>query len=97
MDERWFRSFIASATWVFAKTMPESPHWYTLRRTNAAGDFERAVMDIRRYGYSRRYKGNDYISFDFEGWTYWTMGASVSETILINRAQLEPPQAPELQ
>ena len=90
MDENWFRSFIASAQWVFAKTMPESPHWYTLRRTSDKTEFERAVVDIRSYGYSRRYKGYDYISYDIDGWTYWTMGAPLGETILINRAQLEP-------
>ena len=28
MDEDWFRWFIALAQWVFAKKMPESPHWY---------------------------------------------------------------------
>ena len=45
MDEEWLRGFIRGAQWGFAKTMPESPHWYTLRRANIAVDFERAVMD----------------------------------------------------
>lgn len=69
--------------------MPESPHWYTLRRANIAVDFERAVMDIRTYGYIRRYKGYDYTSYDLDGWYYWTMGAPLEETILINRAQVD--------
>jgi hypothetical protein len=47
MDEDWFRSFVASAAWVFAKTMPESPHWYALRRTCDHTEFERAVIEIR--------------------------------------------------
>ena len=47
-------------------------------------------MNIRTYGYIRRYKGYDYTSYDIDGWYYWTMGAPVEETILINRAQIEP-------
>lgn len=89
MDEEWLRGFIKGAQWVFAKTMPESPHWYTLRRTNVTADFERAVMDIRTHGYLRRYKGYDYTSYDLDGWYYWTMGAPIAETILINRAQID--------
>lgn len=89
MDETWLRSFIASAEWVFAKTMPQSPHWYTLRRTNDEQAFEHAVLDIRAYGYTRRYQGYDYTSYDIDGYYYWTMGAPLGETILINRARLD--------
>ena len=89
VDDEWLRGFIKGAQWVFAKTMPESPHWYTLRRTNDSAEFERAVVDIRTYGYVRRYKGYDYVSYDIDGWYYWTMGAPLEETILINRAQLD--------
>lgn len=89
MDDEWLRGFIAQAQWVFAKTMPDSPHWYTLRRTNDSAEFERAVLDIRTFGYTRRYKGYDYTSYDLDCWYYWSMGAPLEETILINRAQVD--------
>lgn len=69
--------------------MPESPHWYTLRKQSPQAEFERAVMDIRMHRGRRRYKGAWYICYEIDGGRYWTMGAPLSATILINRAQIE--------
>lgn len=78
MDDAWFREFVARSQWVFAKTMPQSPHWYTLRRTHRdQSEFDRAVLDIRAAGYVRRFRGRDYVCHDLDGWRYWTMGAPV--------------------
>ena len=35
-------------------------------------------------------ENRSYTALDFDGMKYWTMGASVTETILINRKQLTP-------
>jgi hypothetical protein len=82
------RAFIARARWIFARTMPASPHWYTLRRANPVQPFEAFVAFIRRHGYDAEYAGGLYRKLDTDGWSYWTMGAPLGETILINRARL---------
>jgi hypothetical protein len=66
--------------------MPQRPHWYALRRENPQDDFDGFVMFIREHGYGEEYEGRRYVKFDVDGWSYWTMGAPPSETILINRA-----------
>lgn len=79
---------LGAAEYRFAKTMPENPHHYTLRRTWAcAGEFEVVVAAIRVHGTSRRWMGHTYIYFEAEGYQYWTMGAAVTKTTLINRAK----------
>lgn len=83
------RAFVEESSWRFAKTMPECPREYTLRR-NARDEamFERFVMHIRHHGYKARYKRNLHTYFDVDEWQYWTMGAPLKSTILINRAKL---------
>ena len=79
---------LESATYKFAKTMPRNPHWYTLRRTwDDDALFDRAVQAIRDLGEKRRFFSKHYIYFDANGYTYWTMGSPINETILINRAE----------
>lgn len=84
-----FRTLITSSHWTFAKTMPHIPHEYTLRR--AAPDvplFERFVMYIRAHGYEKSWRGTPRRYLDIDGWSYWSMGAPLEETILINRARV---------
>ena len=82
-------TFIANHEWTFAKTMPEIPHWYTLRRkATSSGDFSAFVQEIRFRGAQRPFGRRMFTYLDFDGWTYWTMGEPVEETTLINRARL---------
>ena len=79
--------------WIFAKTMPENPHWYTLRRKWARDrDFARVVRLIRKYGVAERYppgSKNRYTVMVLGGFKYWTMGWPVEKTILINRKPMK--------
>jgi len=82
---------LAAARWIFAKTMPQNPHEYTLRREWASdADFVRAVLFIRAHGYQNLFEGRPYTQLDLGGHTYWTMGAPVEETILIDRKRMVP-------
>lgn len=82
------RAYVASVDWKFAKTMPDSLHSYTLRAKapEREADFEAVVMFIREHGYEQRFGSATYIYFDLDGYSYWTMGAPLAKTILINRA-----------
>lgn len=77
---------LIDAHWIFAKTMPDNPHWYTLRREWLHDDdFIETVQFIRRHGYQEIYGGRPYTMLNVNDYKYWTMGAPLHETILINR------------
>ncbi len=87
------RSLLAH-NWVFAKTMPENPHEYTLRRAWDSEEFDRAVLAIRAHGYRAKFKGRSYTQLDVNDHYYWTMGAPLPATILINRKRRLPATHP---
>jgi hypothetical protein len=90
VTDQEIREFISLNTWAFAKTMPKTPHWYALRRkASDEKQFENFVMEIRRRGYAKRFGGREYKYLDVDGFTYWTMGSPLDQTILINRAQIK--------
>ena len=93
MDE--LRSFVQESTWKFAKSMPQTPHEYSLRR-NAKDEvlFERVVIHIRQVGYQQKWGRATYTYLDIDGWQYWTMGSPLDQTILINRARLRREESP---
>jgi hypothetical protein len=75
---------LSTAGWIFARTMADNPHEYTLRRKwDNDSDFVFVVKFIRRYGFVERFpnpqKGWPYIYLDLDGFHYWTMGARCEE------------------
>jgi hypothetical protein len=90
-----FRWFVGKRDWRYAKTMPQWPHEYTVRRFDDSQDaqalFEAAVRLIRTQGESRIFAPTSRTSvyLDVDGRQYWTMGAPIEETIIINRAWLD--------
>jgi hypothetical protein len=87
MDE--LRSFVRESKWTFAKSMPQTPHEYTLRRdAKDEALFERVVIHIRQVGYQQKWGNSTYTYLDIDGWQYWTMGSPLDQTILINRAAI---------
>jgi hypothetical protein len=80
--------WLATARWQFAKTMPTTPHEYTLRKWNDDDLFDKAVAFIRANGYVDVFGGRKYTYYDYAGHQYWTMGSPIAATILINRALL---------
>ena len=84
-------NLLLAQQWILAKTMPDNPHWYTLRKLwERDEDFAWTVETIRRYGYEEIYEGRPYTVLNLDDMKYWTMGAPVAETILINRKYLTP-------
>lgn len=86
---------LLSHEWKFAKTMPQSPHWYTLRKHwNHPIPFEAVVQFIRDNSYGVKFGRTTYRCMDINGQRYWSMGAPLSETILINRTHNERSDVP---
>jgi hypothetical protein len=95
MTEDEFAAFVAAAPWRFASTMPETPHEYTLRRQHDPVVFEAAVRFIRERGYQARWGRATRTYFNLDGKKYWTMGAPVEQTVVLNRAALDRVEPPE--
>jgi hypothetical protein len=87
MDE--LRSFVQESTWTFAKSMPQTPHQYTLGVTPRTKDFLSAWSFISdRRAISKKWGETTYTYLDTDGWQYWTMGSPLEQTALINRAAI---------
>ena len=81
------RRFIQDRKWTFAKSYPTLPHEYTVKTYDQDNEFMWFVKLIRQYGEVRSFFGRrnfTYLVFGDE--QYWTMGAPIEETIIINRA-----------
>lgn len=83
------RSMIARCEWTFAKTMPFAPHEYIVKDKCplTTEEFEYFVNMQREYGVKERWGkyNNPYLYID--DYKYWTMGAPLEDTTVINRAK----------
>ena len=78
-------NFIDKEKWTFAKTMPKWPHEYIVREQVDENLFVELVEHIRANGYRGNFYKKEITYYEENGLVYWTMGAPVSETIIINR------------
>jgi hypothetical protein len=83
------REFIDSSQWTFAKTMPEWPHEYIVRGQVDENLFVQLVRHIRANGYEGKFYRKSITYYDDGGLVYWTMGAPLEETIIVNRCRRE--------
>lgn len=79
----------AVCRWHFAESMPQNPHWYTLRKNQDDGMFNRVIEHMREFGYDGYFQGAKYRYYNIGHHYYWTMGAPINDTILINRKPLD--------
>lgn len=83
-DIEWFKAYIGSVRWRQAKS-EKYKHSYTVREWQP-DIFERAVKIIRKYGVPERFYRQTYVYLYIDDQKYWTMGAPLEQTIIINRA-----------
>ena len=81
--------FIDSVEWTFAKTMPKWPHEYIVRKNVDEKSFLDVVQFIRSNGYEGYFYKRKLIYYKHKGMVYWTMGAPIKDTVIINRCKLE--------
>ena len=80
------RAFIDSHEWHFAKTMPQIPHWYCLRKDK--GDNEEFLWFaryIQEHSTPGLFCGRTYYYFYLDGYKYWSMDERPEDCDLINR------------
>ncbi|MFM2294821.1 MAG: hypothetical protein RLZZ350_1234 [Verrucomicrobiota bacterium] len=69
--------------------MPQWPHEYIVRERVDDKLFELLVHHIRANGNEGAYYLETFIYFEEAGRLYWTMGAPINETTIINRCKKE--------
>jgi len=79
--------FVNNEEWTYAKTMPIWPHEYLVRERVDENLFVQLVQHIRAHGYEGRFYDKPITYYDEDGFVYWTMGAPIEETIIINRCK----------
>jgi hypothetical protein len=72
-----------------------NPHSYTLRRWGHEETFELIVLHVREHGYEALFAGSVYTQYDCGDHFYWTMGASLPTTVVLNRKPLPDSKAEE--
>ena len=90
LDYHKLREMIARCQWTFAKTMPFAPHEYIVKDkcSLSTEEFEYFVNMQRQHGVKEQWGkyNNPYLYID--DYKYWTMGAPIEETTVINRAKV---------
>ena len=79
------RRFIGAERWKFATTLPDWPHEYLVRERVDRRMFERVVRHIRSNGYEGRFYEREIRYYEEDELVYWTIGAPVEQTVIINR------------
>lgn len=87
------QNFVANSGWRFARTMPDQPHWYTVRdlehpdrsTCESTASFEAFVAHVRAVGIDQQWGSRLYRYLRLDDYEYWTMGYPVAETTIINR------------
>jgi len=84
------KDFIKDSKWTFAKTYAATwPHHYIVRDRVDKDLFVQMVEHIRSFGYEGQFYKMKLIYFEEDGYVYWTMGAPIEETTIINRCTKE--------
>ena len=81
------RRFINDEQWRFTSRMPDWPHEYLVRERVDRTLFERAVKHIRSNGYEGVFFTTQIRYYEEGDLVYWTIGAPVEETVIINRCR----------
>ena len=85
------REMIVRCQWTFAKTMPWCPHEYVVRGRCPLTDeeFVYIVTMQRNYGVELRWGKYLLPYLIIDDYKYWTMGAPMEDTIVLNRAKVK--------
>lgn len=91
IDYHKLHEMIARCKWTFAKSMPFAPHEYIVKDKCPLSkeEFEYFVTMQRQFGIKERWGkyNNSYLYID--DYKYWTMGAPLEQTTVINRARVK--------
>ncbi len=79
------REWLDAQKFKFAKTSPNNPHSYIVRRNVDSRMFELVVLHIREHGYQQKWWRAEYTQYRAGDHHYWTMGGTLESTVILNR------------
>ncbi len=84
------QQIIARLSFRLAKTMPQTPHEYTVRAPETEVDYVALYDAIQRDGVAERYGGRKkkYL-YPGDGWKYWAMTTHLPSSRVLNRMRIE--------
>ena len=91
LTDKFVGQTLEQCNWVFAKTMPNNPHTYTLRKDMEDNQlFLKLVSHIRYFGELEIFEGVMYRVFYYNNYKYWEHPCDIKneDVDLINRAIL---------
>ena len=86
-DYREVSELLEAAAWIYAKSMPQWPHEYTLRKTWEEDDqYARVFRYIHEHGYDRKFYRKTFRSLIVGDYYYWPMTDDINKSLLMNRS-----------
>ena len=70
-------------------SMPQWPHEHIVRDQVDEEAFERLVVQLRTHGSEGKFYETAVTYYEEAGLVYWTMGAPLQETTIVNRCRSE--------
>jgi hypothetical protein len=91
------RRAVEGLTFTFAKTMPETPHWYVVRAPVNEAVYVQLFTAIHAHGYTGRWRGTSrkYLELG-DGFKYWAMTTHMPSSRIINRDETLRSHRPDL-
>jgi hypothetical protein len=87
MDENGFREFVKRNKWKFSKTMPKSPHEYTIREWITPEEYNEAALFVLANSiHEERFFSKTFKYYYLDGWKYWSY--PIEKYGIINRTTL---------
>jgi hypothetical protein len=78
---------LSRLTFKFAKSMPETPHWYVVRSAANEADYVALFHAVQRQGVEEPFGARNYRYWrPGDGFKYWAMTADLAKSHVINRA-----------
>lgn len=84
-----FAVFVSNQQWKAARNLPNAPHDYIVKTDKNQELFLSAARFIRENGYVTYFWKRRYVYYDHDGYHFWTMGAPLAETTILNRAKIK--------
>ena len=93
LTKEQLRAWAAAVSWTDTKCGGEA-HQYTFRKARDEQSFVHVAEYIREYGYDGKYLRKKWRYLDLDDHFYFTCGAPLETTSLINRKRLRQPETP---
>lgn len=87
-SEKDIKSVIERLEFVFAKSMPKIPHYYTVKDESNKEDYEELFLYILKHGVYKKFWKQTYKYLTIGNYEYWVMSEDITVSKIINRREV---------